>query len=53
MAGAGIGLVVGGVLGLKLENGKRGLAATVPGTMAGLFLGSEIGASLDRADNVC
>ena len=34
-------------------NGKRGLAATVPGTMAGLFLGSEIGDSLDRADNVC
>ena len=53
MAGAGNDLVDGGVLGSILEIGKLGLAATVAGTVAGLFLGSEIGASLDRADNVC
>ena len=53
VASAGIGLVAGGVLGSPLENGKFGLAAIVAGTMAGLFLGRKVGASLDRTDNVC
>ena len=32
--------------------GKLGIAAIVAGTMAGLFLGNETGAPLDRADRL-
>ena len=41
-----------GVLGSTVGSGKPGIAATVAGTMAGLFPGSGIGAALDRADRL-
>ena len=52
VAGAGVGGVAGGVPGSTARNGKPGIAATVTGTMARLFLGSGIGASLDRANRL-
>jgi surface antigen len=47
LAGAG----AGGLLGAQIGDGKKTrLAATAAGTLLGAFLGSEVGKSLDRAD---
>lgn len=48
--GAAGGAVLGGLAGSQIGDGKGRLIATGVGTLAGLFLGSEIGKSLDRAD---
>ena len=48
MAGAGLGGVAGSVHGSTAGSGKPRIAATVVGTVAGLFPGSGIGASLDK-----
>ena len=40
------------MLGSTAGSGKLGIAGTVAGTMAGLFPGSGIGASLDQADQL-
>ena len=48
LAGAG----AGGLLGAQLGDGKEQLAATAAGTLLGAFLGSEVGRSLDRADQL-
>ena len=48
MAGAWLGGVAGSVHGSTAGSGKHGIAATAAGTMAGLFPGSGIGASLDK-----
>ena len=50
--GAGLGGVAGGVLGSTIGSGSGAIAATIAGTMAGMFFGSEVGASLDRADQL-
>ena len=42
----------GGVPRSTAGSGKHGIAATAAGTMAGLFPGSGIGASLDQADRL-
>jgi surface antigen len=48
LAGAG----AGGLLGAQLGDGKEQLVATAAGTLLGAFLGSEVGKSLDRADQL-
>ena len=48
MAGAWLGGVAGSVHGSTAGSGKLGIAATVAGTMAGLFPSSGISASLDN-----
>ena len=48
MAGAWLGGVAGSVHGSTAGSGKPGIPATVAETMAGLFPGSGIGASLDK-----
>ena len=47
IAGAGLAGIAG-AHGSTAGSGKLGIAATVAGTMAGLFPGSGIGASLDN-----
>jgi surface antigen len=44
------GAAAGGLLGAQIGGGGGKLAATAAGTLLGAFLGSEIGSSLDRAD---
>ncbi len=48
--GALIGGALGGLAGSQIGGGKGQLAATAAGALLGLFVGSEAGKSLDRAD---
>ena len=50
--GAATGAVIGGVLGSNVGGGKGQLVAVGVGTLLGALAGSEIGKSLDRADQV-
>ena len=50
--GAATGAVIGGVLGSNVGGGKGQLAAVGIGTLLGALAGSEIGKSLDRADQM-
>ena len=50
--GAALGGIVGGALVSTAGSGRLWIAATVAGTLTRLFIGSEIGASLDRADRL-
>ena len=52
IAGAGLGGIAGGALVSTAGSGKLWIAATMAGTLTRLFIGSEIGASLDRADRL-
>jgi surface antigen len=47
-AGAGLGALAGSQIG----SGKGQIAAAVIGGLAGMFMGSEVGKSLDRADHM-
>ncbi len=47
-----IGAGLGGLAGAQVGGGKGQLAAVAVGTLLGGFLGHEIGASLDRADQL-
>lgn len=44
------GAAAGGLAGAQIGSGSGQLAATAGGALLGLFLGAEVGASLDRAD---
>jgi surface antigen len=46
------GAAAGGLLGSQVGGGSGKLAATAAGTLLGAFVGSEIGVSLDRADDL-
>lgn len=48
LLGAGLGALAGSQIG----SGKGQLAAVAIGTLAGAYMGSEIGASLDKADRL-
>jgi surface antigen len=50
--GAVIGGAAGGLLGSKIGGGKGQLAATAIGALLGVFVGSEAGKSLDKADKI-
>jgi surface antigen len=43
---------IGGLAGAQIGKGTGQLAATATGTLAGFLLGSEIGSSLDKADEM-
>ncbi|MDE0001642.1 MAG: glycine zipper 2TM domain-containing protein [Rhodospirillaceae bacterium] len=49
-AGTVLGAAVGGVLGSKVGKGTGNDIAIGAGTLAGAFVGKEIGRSLDNAD---
>jgi len=49
-AGGVVGAVLGGFLGSKVGDGSGQLWATAAGTLVGVWAGSEIGKSLDKAD---
>jgi len=48
LLGAGLGALAGSQIG----SGKGQLAAVAIGTLAGAYMGSEVGASLDKADRL-
>jgi surface antigen len=48
--GALIGAAGGGLLGNQFGKGSGNIATTAIGVLAGAFLGSQVGQSLDRAD---
>ncbi len=50
--GTVLGAVGGGVAGAQFGHGSGKLAATAAGTLLGALIGHEVGASLDRADQV-
>lgn len=50
--GAVLGGVGGAVAGSQFGKGKGQLAMTAVGTLLGAFIGSEVGSSLDRADQM-
>jgi len=47
-----IGAGLGALAGSQIGSGKGQLAAVAIGTLAGAFLGSEVGKSLDKADRL-
>jgi len=46
------GAVIGGLLGAQIGDGSGQLAAVAAGTLLGAFIGNDIGASLDKADQL-
>ncbi|MBI2235591.1 MAG: glycine zipper 2TM domain-containing protein [Magnetospirillum sp.] len=50
--GGVLGAVGGGLAGAQFGRGKGQLAMTAAGTLLGAFLGSQVGQSLDRADEM-
>jgi len=46
------GAALGGLAGAQIGSGSGQLAATAVGTLLGFFIGSEVGKSLDKADQL-
>ena len=46
------GAVLGGLAGAQIGSGSGQLAATAAGALLGFFIGSEVGKSLDKADQL-
>lgn len=50
--GTVLGAVVGGIAGKQVGSGKANTAAIILGTLGGAYLGSQIGARMDKADEM-